>query len=119
MVNNANSAATSSPSQTQVVVPMASAQFSSPSVELTTSSPQAHVVQMASPQPRHPSRHILENKSTLSLCPILFYAFSNVTLATLLFSDSNITLKRKVFGPIDTNTAKTNFQKPNTSSNML
>ena len=52
---------------------MASAQFSSPSVELTTSSPQAHVVQMASPQPRHPSRHILENKSTLSLCPILFY----------------------------------------------
>ncbi|KAL2604094.1 hypothetical protein AAZV13_09G050000 [Glycine max] len=36
MVNNANSAA--------------------------TSSPPAHVVQMASPQPRHPSRHILENK---------------------------------------------------------
>ncbi|KAH1232062.1 hypothetical protein GmHk_09G024814 [Glycine max] len=64
MVNNANSAATSSPSQTQVVVPMASAQFSSPSVELTTSSPPAHVVQMASPQPRHPSRHILENKRT-------------------------------------------------------
>ncbi|KAL2970677.1 hypothetical protein AAZX31_15G152600 [Glycine max] len=59
---NANPAATSSPSQTQVVVPMASAYFSSPSVELTTSSPQAHVVQMASPQPRHPSRHILEDK---------------------------------------------------------
>ncbi|XP_028203963.1 uncharacterized protein LOC114387906 isoform X2 [Glycine soja] len=56
---NANPAATSSPSQTQVVVPMASAYFSSPSVELTT---QAHVVQMASPQPRHPSRHILEDK---------------------------------------------------------
>jgi len=70
---NANPAATSSPSQTQVVVPMASAYFSSPSVELTTSSPQAHVVQMASPQPRHPSRHILEDKSTLSLSYIFMH----------------------------------------------
>ncbi|TKY72709.1 Ankyrin repeat-containing protein [Spatholobus suberectus] len=57
---NANPA-TSSPSQTQVDL-MASAQFASPSVDLTTSSPQSHVVQIPSAQLRHPSRHKLEDK---------------------------------------------------------
>ncbi|RDX93213.1 hypothetical protein CR513_24560 [Mucuna pruriens] len=41
---------------------MASAQLASPSLELTTSSPQAQVIQIPSTQPRHPSRHILEDR---------------------------------------------------------
>ncbi|KAK7413005.1 hypothetical protein VNO78_04817 [Psophocarpus tetragonolobus] len=62
---NANPATSSATLETQVV----------PSVELTTTilSPQAHVVKISSPQSRHPSLHILENrKEYLEKCIPLY-----------------------------------------------